>query len=459
MKKRLVFLFVFHLSIIQLFANPNYKIEIEFKGKTDSALILANYYGNTFQVKDTFAVHNNKISISGSDTLKPGVYTLAKFNKEKIMDFVVNEKPFFRFKANMENMIDSVRIYNSPENEYFFRYLQLNAKRYKLIQKAQSNQTKLSGTSDAELERNTIQTELQLLKNEVQLKLKNSVLDIIFTSMEEPKVPSVIANDRQSSYLYFKEHYWDRIALDDERMLKTPVFHNKLEFYFDRIIMQHPDTLAVEIDRLLEKDICPEIKKYIIWTLALKYEQPKIMGLDKVFIHIVDKHFNTENLPELTQSIIDNFMDRANKMRPLLIGEPAPNLIMIDTLGNFDALNNHFKKEYTLVFFWDSNCQTCHKEIKELKKLLEKTKHSIEVFAVGTDTNLGVWRKYIREHKLNWTHVNGTKSMTKDYHDLYNIFSTPTTYILDKNKKIIGKNLIMAQLEGFLDHHSKRQLK
>jgi len=435
-------------------AETAYRINIDFTGAIDSTVILASYYGNSFQVIDTINLKNNKATITGSTPLNQGVYTIARLDKSKYFDFIIGDKPFFDIKANSKNFIDSIKFTDSPENEFFYKYFQLNTKLFQLNQKAKEKNTI---DDDLQFERDFILSELQLLKSNVHKEAPNSVLDIIFTSMQEPEIPEHISSNNTKRYEYFKTVYWDLIALNDARMLRTPVFHNKLDYFFDRIVMQQPDSLASEIDRFFKKEIHPEIYKYIIWDLAMKYEHPKIMGLDKVFVHLVDNYYKKGKVKDISQGIIDTMIERAEKIKPLLLGETAPNLIMIDTLGNFDALNNYFKKDYMLVLFWDSDCQTCQTEMRELKKLYSADDCNFEVFAVNTEANHGSWKKYIREHDYRWVNVNGTKSITPDYHKLFNIYSTPTIYILDKHKKIIGKNLSVGQLPGFLENYEARK--
>lgn len=452
MIQKLTTILLFILSITFSVKAEN-KIEINFSGETDSVIILANYYGKTFQIVDTIKLKNQSINIYNSDTLKQGVYTIARLNKSKYFDFVIGKNPSFQIQANTNNITDSIFATNSADNLYFFKYIQLNAKLYQISQKI--NQT---NKTDLKAQREFIFSDLQLLKSEVHTKMAGSVLDIIFTAMEEPRFPSEITANEQNKYNYFKSNYWDIVALDDDRMLRTPVFHRKFEYFFDKVLMQNPDTLINEIDKLFKNEIDPEIFKYIIWELTLKYEHPKIMGLDKVFVHLVDHYYKTNKISGIEQSIMDNIIERAEKNRPLLIGKIAPNMIMVDTLNNFDALNNHFQKDYTIILFWDSDCQTCQKEIKELQKLYHSSKLNLSVFAVGTDSNLDLWKKYIREHNLDWINVNGTKSMTQDYHDLYNIYSTPTIYILNKQKQIIAKQLSVNQIQGFI-HNYEQKLK
>ena len=108
------------------------------------------------------------------------------------------------------------------------------------------------------------------------------------------------------------------------------------------------------------------------------------------------------------------------------------------------------------MLFYETGCNHCRKEIAELKAWYPEHPYDLHVFAVCTDTSLADWKKYIAEVDLNWIHVNGTRSITPDYHDLYDIRLTPTIYLLDDRKKIIAKRLKVDQMIPFLENYQAR---
>ena len=56
---------------------------------------------------------------------------------------------------------------------------------------------------------------------------------------------------------------------------------------------------------------------------------------------------------------------------------------------------------------------------------------------------------------MNWINVNGHRNFTGDYHELYNISTTPIIYLLDSKKKIIAKEIDIEKLEPFLKNYEK----
>jgi len=178
------------------------------------------------------------------------------------------------------------------------------------------------------------------------------------------------------------------------------------------------------------------------------------MGFDEIFVHMVDNYYAKGKAYWADSSVVKTLAERSNELRNALIGSFAQNLILLDTNGSFKSLYN-YPAEYMIVLFYESDCSHCKKEINELKKWYPENKYGTEIFAVCTDTSLVKWKNYIVKNELDWIHVNGTRSVTQDYHHLYDIRTTPTIYLLDEKKKIIAKRLKTDQLFPFIKNYEK----
>jgi hypothetical protein len=93
----------------------------------------------------------------------------------------------------------------------------------------------------------------------------------------------------------------------------------------------------------------------------------------------------------------------------------------------------------------------------------------MNVKLVGVNINfkeLASWKAFIKEKNLNnWSHVYQTEAdLNKEINagkpttirQLYDVFKTPTFYLLDKNKKILAKNLTIDQFNDFLQSQAKK---
>ncbi|HRY99221.1 MAG TPA: DUF5106 domain-containing protein [Bacteroidales bacterium] len=464
-------LLAFPLLVLQ--AQPRsgsqgYRIQITIPDFTDTTVYLANYYGDKTYMTDTaFADVKGKAVFEGLEPLPGGIYILA-IGKNRVIEFIVNKEQRFELSTSGPDFVENMKISGSPENQLFFDYMRFNSSKYKEVQPIQKELKELKEDDPRAQElRNSLQAindEVEKYKADLVDQHPQSFIASFFKAMREPEVPDapILPDGRKDStfaYRYYKSHYWDGTDLADDRLLRTPVFHGKLDRYFEKVLMQQVDTLIAEADRIIALSRPnKEMFKYLVWYLTIKYETSKVMGFDEIFVHMVDRYYSTGEAYWVNETVKTNITERANILRPILLGRTAPNMIMLDTNRVPVALHN-IQAKYTIILFWDTECGHCKKETPKLKKFYEeeKDKYGFEVFAVCTDTSYAKMKKYVREGGWKWVNVNGPRTLTGDYHDTYDVYSTPVIYLLDEKKKIIAKRLLTDQLADFIRRYDAQE--
>ena len=277
--------------------------------------------------------------------------------------------------------------------------------------------------------------------------------------MRDVEVPDSIKNTNDTSYIYryYKNHYWDYIDLSDTRFLRTPIFNKKVNEYFERMVSLQPDSIIKEIDLVLSKAKgSKENFSFLLWKFISEYQNPKFMGFDKVFVHLAEEYFknNDYEIENASVSVRKSIVERAEKIKPLILGSKAPDLILIDSSGNYVSFN-HMANKYIVLFFWDSDCGICKREIKYLQENMADWNFDIGIFAININGDLDEWKEFIVKNELKWTNVNGTRSVTKDFHDLYDIYGSPVIFLLDKNRNIVAKRMGAEQIPEIIDRLEK----
>jgi thiol-disulfide isomerase/thioredoxin len=111
--------------------------------------------------------------------------------------------------------------------------------------------------------------------------------------------------------------------------------------------------------------------------------------------------------------------------------------------------------EYTLVVFYATTCPHCMSMMPRLKELYEQQKpRRFEVVAVSIDTSRTEWNKFLKEEKLSWINVSDLKGFGGKPADDFNIYATPTMFLLDKGKTILSKPISLMELEQSLRDHN-----
>jgi thiol-disulfide isomerase/thioredoxin len=133
--------------------------------------------------------------------------------------------------------------------------------------------------------------------------------------------------------------------------------------------------------------------------------------------------------------------------RKTAIGMPATDFIQNDTAGKPVSLSS-FKGKVVLVDFWASWCGPCRREnpavVKAYKKYHPK---GFTVLGVSLDEDKDKWLAAIKKDQLEWTQVSDLKGWKNSAARLYGINGIPMNYLLDKEGKIIGKELRGEDLE------------
>src|ERR1044071_8424726 len=90
-------------------------------------------------------------------------------------------------------------------------------------------------------------------------------------------------------------HYWDGVYFKDDRIIRNQFFDVRLKKYFDQIVTQlGPDTVAADVIRILDKCIPEtEVFNFIFVHFMVEYENPKLVGFDKVFVEMVEHYIKT----------------------------------------------------------------------------------------------------------------------------------------------------------------------
>ena len=454
------FLIFSHFSVAQ---KDGYKIKVTIAGISDSVCFLASYFGDKTYLKDTAVVDQNGVMIfEGRESLPGGLYIVAGTEKNKYFEFLINEKQRFSIETKKDDIAFNIKIKGSRENDLFFDYIAfISSKQEELVPwQSKLNQKQLNSDSIAIIRENIsrIDREVKNFRERFINENQGTLVAAFLQATMEPVIPpepsrlSGVITDSAFAYRYYKQHYWDNLDLADARLLRTPIFHKKLEKYLNKVVMQAPDSLNNEIDRLLEAARPnDEVFEYLLWHMTIKYESSKIMGFDAIFVHLANTYIKTGQADWLNETVKENIINRANILEPLLIGKKAPNMILLDTNNTPTALHS-VKAKYILIFFWDTDCSFCKKETPKLNKFYQEEckKHDIEIFAVCIDTSMSKWKQYINQHDLHWVNVNGYLSMTPDFHDLYDVHSSPVMYLLDKDKNIVTKRILTDQIIEYI---------
>lgn len=129
-----------------------------------------------------------------------------------------------------------------------------------------------------------------------------------------------------------------------------------------------------------------------------------------------------------------------------LIGGEAPELEGMTPDSNRYALSK-LRGKVVMVDFWASWCGPCRKENPNVVANYQKYKDKgFDILGVSLDREINAWRNAIKQDGLPWHHISDLKGWQSSHAALYSITSIPQTLLLDREGRIIARNLRGEQL-------------
>jgi thiol-disulfide isomerase/thioredoxin len=429
---------------------------------------MAYHLGNKQYIKDTIKLDGKGHGIvHGQETLPQGIYMIVLPGR-KYFEFLISDNQRFSVNCTFSDYFNTLKFTGSEENSAFVEY----QKRWVTMQQRSASLSKRIQNNKQNNDSLKLLIPIQKLQEDnMKLYLKTVVKEnggnflgtlvkaLLPVDVPDFPVPIGFANPDSvkwiRNYLYNKDHYFDNIDLTDERLLRTPILYSKLDAFFTNVLIQAPDSINREIDKLIKR-CSPDYKVFQFVSVYLfnHFRESEIMGHDAVMVKLADDIYLSGKADWVTKEFKDDLRKQIDLIRPNLIGKKAENIVMDSYKGIFVSLYD-VEKDFTILYFWEPDCGHCKEATPKLKVYYDKPKdYSLEVFAVCTTSDKAKWTRYIEDNKLIW--INGWDPKRSSHFDYYyNVQSTPTVYILDKNKKIIAKKLSVEEIGSFIDNYRK----
>ncbi len=445
-----------------------YEINISIPELKDSTLFLAYHYGDKQYIKDTITLDlNGKGAFSGTNPLPKGIYLIV-LPGNSYFEILASDDQFFSVSCSYPDYINTLKFESSEENSSFLEYQQqwqtYQLEANSLSRRAQNNRENNDSLRILNSMLGNKEIEMKEYLNEVVTNNQPNLLSVLVKSVipleiPEPVIPEGSANpDSIRWYLrynYNKDHFWDNTDLTDNRLLRTPILQSRLETFFTNIVIQSPDSLNKEIDKLIKKcEPQHDMFQYISVFLFNKYRSSDIMGQDAVLYKIARDIYLSGKADWVSDEFLEDLDREVELMSNNLIGMRGKDLVM-NSYNNFYVSLYDIDKEFTILYFWEPNCGHCKTSTPKLIDYYATAKDdNIEVFAVCTTDDKEEWEKYIEENNITW--INGwDPDRTTHFDYYYNVQTTPLIYILDKDKTIIAKKLAVEDIGSFINNYRR----
>lgn len=461
--KKNILLFTLLFSVVTIAQEAFITIHGQLLHNTRYPQVVVKQYGNGEFVIGTFPVdkETGRFQITAPKDILAGVYRLQYNQTEnEYVDVIINSTdPVIDFSIDVNipfkdrlpvftKSTENIAWYNfkrelqyqnsllTPQFQFLASYPNTKDKVYQLVQKA-----------------------YQLKKTEYQNKLNTFIKSSPhywakqLAQYENQFFPNPTDLYRLQEF-YAHENFWQGKPTQDELLINTPLYTQSILSYMQYYM--NPDIGFSEeeatagfmkcVDVIMKQFEGNEKTK----EFALKYLQLgfKEIGNEKV-LQYIDQNYAA------TAQCTDGDLELKKRLagyEAMKIGMQAPNIEFIANSSEvsatgLDTIKNLYdiKAEQTLVVFWASWCPHCMEELPKLNEWAIKNLNT-QVIAISLDEDKTAYKSAIANFGNLSHYCDFKKWDTKAVADYY-VYGTPTFFVLDKDKKIVGKYADFKDIE------------
>ena len=473
--KKLILLLIAIISINTLNFAQKYEIKVKINGVKDTVIYLGHHFGAQKYVVDTAKVDSKGNAVfSKNKKLFKGIYLIVLPSRgNTYFEILMPDNQTFSLETDTTDYLNKTKFKGSDENVVFNEY----QKKMNDIGKKYSELNK----EYVELQKNKedvskVREQMQTLSEDREAYMWSIVnnnpkyfFSTIVKSLIDIKIPDAPKNengepiDPAFGYHYYKAHYWDHVNFGESGLLRTPIFESKLDYFIQKMIVPAPDSLIVDCHKLIRKAYDEGdtlMFQYTCSHLFNMFDTSKIMGYDAIMVSIAEDWYLNGKAFWADTSLLRKMRDRVEKITPNKIGALSYNLQRMQSNDDKYWTLHDVPANYMVLIFFEPSCGHCKKEVPKLFQEYKDTLKAmgVKIFAVYTQYDKEEWLKFIEEKGLDssgWYNVWDGPYPHSRFRDYYDIYSTPTIFVLDKEKKIIAKRLGVEHLKDFLKRHEE----
>ena len=269
-------------------------------------------------------------------------------------------------------------------------------------------------------------------------------------------------------------HYFDHFKPADRFYLHTNILPEKMDTYLalrtnkrdaygqpinnEMLFARGAETFLVNTlpdqrrsDGRLERFIeTPKDRRVFEFCLNYYLKRFSKEHKDAAFLYVHDHFLKTKegDCGSQQEDVFSWARRKANVLRGVQIGSIAPDFQITEGEMNMHGLQS----DHVLLLFWASWCPHCAQVLPEIHRITDTINSGsrapkLSTVAISLDTDRKAWQALVQHGTSTWLHTSELKGWAGETPSRYNVYATPTMYVLDKDKRIIARFGSIDQLK------------
>lgn len=440
------------LIIILLFLAPlgvfSQTVSGTFFNLPQQKVYLNAYTGLYMEVLDSVMMSNDK-RVDFNTQLTKGMYQI-ETEYGFSFDFLY-ENEDVKFVLKDVNKLEEIEFINSPLNTDWYRYLYCKEKIVNSLDLLKpvlrSYDKKSEFYLNAKNEYQKLQDSLWRF-TDVLLKNNNYASNLIRVDRFAPLNLDYDFKEQRNDMI---ANFFNEVDFNDLSLIPTNVMTTKIIDFLSiqQLPGQNHDQQIMSIILGIDNVLCRSTVNFEMYEFVFQYliEGFNELGYEDVVDYMTRIPYS-ENL-ECDEDQYNELLYIVEFNSRVKIGSQAKN-ISGQTIFDEEFDMYDIDSEYTIVYFWSYTCDHCRENIKQLKTFLEDNP-DFSMVAVSVKGDLKKIKSYVKKYKVNSYFYHDGLGWDSPHVNDYVVTSTPSFFVLDKDKNIVYKPFDFEELVEFVN--------
>lgn len=431
----------------------NYRLEIEVDHLEPSEVYLANFYGDRNSVIDTaYSDTTGRIAFIMPASYPSGMYRIF-LTKEVFFDIIFNKEDIV-IETDYNDLYESLVVMESEENQLYYEFLRTKhefRRKFELLAPLNDYYPRTdSFFQTARTQYIEVQAGILVYMNDLLEKHPDRWVTRIIRQQKplffDPSMDEYARRD------YLIEHFFDNYDFNDIELVRTNVYTSAAIEYMS--MYSNPNYTQEQLEnafiKAVDKIMYETLDNSFVYEFIVEY---LVGGFERYHFEKVLDYIAENYTPEQCENEDrkSDLQTRLTKYAELSIGKKAPNIESTDQLGNAVDLSR-IKSDYTLVIFWASWCPHCNTMLPDIHAIYQSSINpkTMQVLSYSIDTEKEAWTKALGTDNFTWINASDLQGWDSQAAIDYNVYATPTMFLLDKQKNIVAKPITLDELKTAL---------
>ncbi len=439
-------LFIFNMEAQNI--KSAFKLEADIPQTADK-LYFGQYGSGQSYVIDSVVPTNGKAIFTREKQLDTGEYFIYSKTGLFIRLLLDKGQDNIRISVNPTDPVQS-KISGSEDTRLFWQYQTLSRK----VEDLKKNIGKKPDNEYAD--------ELKRLQDDISdLIAKNS--GTWFAAYAKGNTPITLpfptaknVDEFYSNKHYGRVHFFDNVDLTDFRLWRSSYLVPMINVYMDIWIEQIPDSLATAASEIVAKtkgsDLC---FKEMLSYLTNRSLKSRNMGNENIWAKLYEDYIRGNDISWITTEQRENLSRKYEAIKMNRIGMAAQ-VLLLQTIDGEPVNTGEISADFLILYFYNHDCHHCQEEVPMTHDLYKAYKDKgVKMVAIDINNNKEQMLSFIEKYNLrDWVNCADPDYKSK-FWLYYNTSSVPAIYIIDKDKKIVAKDIDSATIKKFLELYIK----